>query len=193
MRPSLNNQDVVPYTEAGPFPAWIGVGGSPQSVVRAAHYGFSLMLAIIGGSPARFRPFSRLFLQALEKFGREPLPIGVHSPGHIAETDEKALEEFWPRWLQIITKMSKVRGFAIPTVESFRFEVGPQGALFIGSPETVAQKIAANLNTLGANRFDLKFGMPGLSPDSLMKNIELYGTKVIPRVRELLAETVRSQ
>jgi probable LLM family oxidoreductase len=188
MRPSLNNQDVVPYTEAGPFPAWIGVGGSPRSVVRAAHHGFSLMLAIIGGSPARFRPFSQLFLQALEKFGREPLPIGVHSPGHVAETDEKALEEFWPRWLHIITKMSKVRGFAIPTKESFRFEVGPHGALFIGSPETVAQKIAANLKTLSANRFDLKFGMPGLSPDSLMRNIELYGTRVIPRVRELLAE-----
>ena len=191
LRPSLNNQDVVPHTEAGPFRTWIGVGGSPQSVVRAAHYGFSLMLAIIGGSPARFRPFSRLFLQALEKFGREPLPIGVHSPGHVAETDEKALEEFWPRWLHIITKMSKVRGFAIPTLESFRFEVGPQGALFIGSPETVAQKIAANLKTLGANRFDLKFGMPGLSPDSLMRNIELYGTKVIPRVRELLAESTQ--
>src|SRR5579864_5346510 len=172
LRPSLNHQDVVPYMEAGPFRTWIGVGGSPQSVVRAAHYGFSLMLAIIGGSPARFRPFSRLFLQALEKFGREPLPVGVHSPGHVAETDEKALGEFWPRWLQIITKMSKVRGFAIPTMESFRFEVGPQGALFIGSPETVAQKIAANLRILGANRFDLKFGMPGLSPDSVMKNIE---------------------
>ena len=84
--------------------------------------------------------------------------------------------------------MSKVRGFAIPTIESFRYEVGPQGALFIGSPETVAEKIAANLTILGANRFDLKFGMPGLSPDSLRKNIELYGTKVIPRVRELLAE-----
>ncbi len=83
--------------------------------------------------------------------------------------------------------MSKVRGFAIPTVESFRFEVGPQGALFVGSPETVAQKIAANLKILDANRFDLKFGMPGLAPESVQKNIELYGTKVIPRVRELLA------
>jgi alkanesulfonate monooxygenase SsuD/methylene tetrahydromethanopterin reductase-like flavin-dependent oxidoreductase (luciferase family) len=85
--------------------------------------------------------------------------------------------------------MSKVRGFAIPTMESFKFEVGPRGALFIGSPETVAQKIAANLKILGANRFDLKFGMPGLSPQSIMRNIELYGTKVIPRVRELLAES----
>ena len=186
-RAPLHNQDVVPHTEFGPFPAWIGVGGSPQSVVRAAHYGFSLMLAIIGGSPARFAPFSRLFLQALKSFGRDPLPVGVHSPGHVADTDEQAREEFWPRYLQVITHVAETRGFAIPTKESFMYEVGPRGALFVGSPETVAQKIAATLPALGANRFDLKYGMGGLSHESVMKNIELYGTQVIPRVRELLA------
>src|SRR6266576_5297007 len=188
MRASLRNQEVVPHTEFGPFPAWIGVGGSPQSVVRAAYYGFSLMLAIIGGSPARFAPFSRLFHEALKKFGRDPLPIGVHSPGHVAETDEKAREDFWPRYLQIITSVAKTRGFAIPTKESFAYEVGPRGALYVGSPETVAQKIAANLTALGANRFDLKYGMGGLSHEALMTNIELYATQVMPRVRELLAE-----
>ena len=186
-RAPLHNQDVVPHTEFGPFPAWIGVGGSPQSVVRAAHYGFSLMLAIIGGSPARFAPFSRLFLQALKSFGRDPLPVGVHSPGHVADTDEQARDEFWPRYLQVITHVAETRGFAIPTKESFMYEVGPRGALFVGSPETVAQKIAATLPALGANRFDLKYGMGGLSHESVMKNIELYGTQVIPRVRELLA------
>src|SRR5207248_696746 len=128
-RPSLSNQNVVPHTEFGPFPAWIGVGGSPESVVRAAHYGFALMLAIIGGSPSRFAPFSRLFHLALDKFGRPPLPIGVHGPGHVADTDEKAREEFWPRYLQIITRVAETRGFAIPTEESFAFEVGPRGAL----------------------------------------------------------------
>jgi probable LLM family oxidoreductase len=186
-RAPLTNQDVVPHTEFGPFPAWIGVGGSPQSVVRAAHYGFSLMLAIIGGSPSRFAPFSRLFHQALKTFDRGPLPVGVHSPGHVAETDEKAREDFWPRYLQVITHVAETRGFAIPTKESFMYEVGPRGALYIGSPETVAQKIAANLTALGANRFDLKYGMGGLSHEALMRNIELYGTQVIPRVRELLA------
>jgi len=192
MRASLRNQEVVPHTEFGPFPAWIGVGGSPQSVVRAAYYGFSLMLAIIGGSPARFAPFSRLFHEALKKFGRDPLPIGVHSPGHVAETDEKAREDFWPRYLQIITSVAKTRGFAIPTKESFAYEVGPRGALYVGSPETVAQKIAANLTALGANRFDLKYGMGGLSHEALMANIELYATQVMPRVRELLAERAAS-
>jgi probable LLM family oxidoreductase len=186
-RPSLDNQDVVPHTEAGPFPVWIGVGGSPQSVMRAARYGFSLMLAIIGGPPARFAPFSQLFRQALETVGREPLPVGVHSPGHVAATDEKAREEFWPRYLEVIRHVSKTRGFAIPTKESFMSEIGPQGALYVGSPETVAQKIAHNLTALGANRFDLKYGMGGLSHQALMANIELYGTQVIPRVRELLA------
>jgi probable LLM family oxidoreductase len=185
-RASLTNQDVVPHAEAGPFPTWIGVGGSPQSVVRAAHYGFALMLAIIGGSPSRFAPFSRLYHQALDKFGQPPLPVGVHSPGHVAETDEQAREDFWPRYLQVITHVAKTRGFAIPTKESFLSEVGPRGALYVGSPETVAQKIAANLTALGASRFDLKYGMGGLSHETLMRNIELYGTKVIPRVRELL-------
>jgi probable LLM family oxidoreductase len=185
-RAALHNQDVVPHTEFGPFPTWIGVGGSPQSVVRAAHYGFSLMLAIIGGSPARFAPFARLFHQALRSFGRDPLPVGVHSPGHVADTDEQAREEFWPRYLQVITHVAETRGFAIPTKESFMYEVGPRGALFVGSAETVARKIAATLPALGANRFDLKYGMGGLSHEALMKNIELYGTQVIPRVRELL-------
>jgi probable LLM family oxidoreductase len=186
-RASLHNQDVVPHTEAGPFPAWIGVGGSPQSVIRAARYGYSLMLAIIGGSPARFAPFSQLFHQALDRLGQPPRPVGVHSPGHVAGTDEQAREEFWPHYREVIRRVSETRGFAIPTKESFTYEVGPRGALYVGSPETVAQKIVANLTALGANRFDLKYGMGGLSHHALMTNIELYGTQVIPRVRELLA------
>jgi probable LLM family oxidoreductase len=192
-RPSLTNQDVVPHTESGPFPAWLGVGGSPESVVRAARYGYSLMLAIIGGPPARFAPFSQLFHEALESFGRDDLPVGVHSPGHVAATDEQALEEFWPRYLEVIRGVSKTRGFAVPTKESFMREIGPDGALYVGSPETVAQKIAANLPALGATRFDLKYGMGGLSQSALMTNIELYGTQVIPRVRELLAQLAPSE
>jgi probable LLM family oxidoreductase len=188
-RASLHDQDVVPHPESGTFPVWVGVGGSPQSVIRAAHYGFSLMLAIIGGSPARFAPFSELYRQALEQFGRAPLPVGVHSPGHVAATDEQARDEFWPRYLEVITHFSKIRGFAIPTEESFLHEIGPHGALHVGSPETVAQKIVQTLTSLGANRFDLKYGMGGLSQEALMTNIELYGTQVIPRVRELLADT----
>src|SRR5579859_3304235 len=99
-RAPLVNQNVVPHTESGPFPTWLGVGGSPESVVRAARYGFSLMLAIIGGPPARFAPFSRLFREALRELGQPLRPVGVHAPGHVAATDEQAVEEFWPRWLE---------------------------------------------------------------------------------------------
>jgi alkanesulfonate monooxygenase SsuD/methylene tetrahydromethanopterin reductase-like flavin-dependent oxidoreductase (luciferase family) len=128
-RPPLLNQDVVPHTESGPFPAWIGVGGNPQSVIRAARLGFSLMLAIIGGPPDRFAAYSRLFQRALDKFGRTQLPVGVHSPGHVAATDEQAKAEFWPRWRDLITLVAAERGFAIPTEESFDWESGPHGAL----------------------------------------------------------------
>ena len=186
-RAALRDQDIVPHLESGTFPVWIGVGGSPQSVIRAAHYGFSLMLAIIGGSPARFAPFSELYRQALAQFGQAPRPVGVHSPGHVAPTDEQARDEFWPWYREVLTRYSRIRGFAIPTEASFEREIGPHGALHVGSPETVARKIAQTVTSLGANRFDLKYGMGGLSDASLRTAIELYGTQVVPRVRELLA------
>jgi len=186
-RAPLLHQDVVPHLESGPFPAWIGVGGNPQSVIRAARLGFGLALAIIGGPPARFAAYSELFRRALEKFGQSPRPVLVHSPGHVAATDEQAKAEFWPRWREIITLMAPERGFAIPTEASFDRETGPHGALYVGAPETVAQKIATNMRVLGAERFDLKYGMPGLTHDQLMTNVELYGREVIPRVRELLS------
>jgi probable LLM family oxidoreductase len=191
-RAPLRSQDVVPHTEHGPFPVWIGVGGSPESVIRAARYGFSLMLAIIGGPPARFAPFSGLFREALKRLGEPARPVGVHAPGHVAPTDEQAVKEFWPRWLETIRRVSRERGFAVPTKESFMHDIGPDGALYVGSPETVAHQIAANLAALDATRFDLKFGMPGLTQDTLMRNVELYGTEVIPRVRELLDQRDRA-
>jgi probable LLM family oxidoreductase len=186
-RAALDHQQIVPDIESGALPVWIGVGGSPHSVIRAARHGFGLMLAIIGGSPARFAPFSELFVKALEKFGQSPRPIGVHSPGHVAETDEQAREEFWPAYREIISRLGPSRGFPTPTPEFFEREVGPRGALYVGSPETVARKIAEYLPVLRATRFDMKFGMPGMTQASLLKSIELYGTTVIPRVRELLA------
>jgi probable LLM family oxidoreductase len=185
-RSALHDEDIVPHLES-PLPVWIGVGGSPESVIRAARHGFSLMLAIIGGPPARFAPFSQLFRQALEEFGQPPLPVGIHAPGHVAETDEQAQREFWPNWRTTLTRVARERGFSPPTKESFAADIGPQGALYVGAPETVAKKIVANLGNLGASRFDLKFGMPGLTHDQVMATIELYGDRVIPRVRELLA------
>ncbi len=185
-RAPLLNQDIVPHTESGPFPAWIGVGGNPQSVIRAARLGYRLALAIIGGPPSRFAAHALLYQRALEKFDRPPLPVLVHSPGHVAATDEQAKEEFWPRWRDIIALIAPERGFAVPTEESFDWETGPHGALHVGSPETVAKKIASTLRDLSATRFDLKYGMPGMTHEQLTTNIELYGHQVIPLVRELL-------
>ena len=184
-RSALHDQDVVPHLES-PLPVWIGVGGSPESVLRAARYGFSLMLAIIGGPPARFAPFSELFRRSLREFGQPARPVGVHAPGHVADTDEQAQREFWPQWRLVLTRVARERGFAPPTKESFAYDVGPEGALYVGAPETVAQKIVANLRNLGATRFDLKFGIPGLTHDQVMATIALYGTQVVPRVRALL-------
>jgi probable LLM family oxidoreductase len=187
-RAPLAKQDVVPHTEDGPFPVWIGVGGNPQSVVRAARLGFNLALAIIGGPPSRFAGFSQLYREALDKFGRPPLSVLVHSPGHVAATDEQAKAEFWPRWRDMITLVAAERGFAIPTEQSFDRETGPHGSLYVGAPETVARKIASTLRTLDAARFDLKYGLPGLTHEQNETSIELYGQQVIPRVRALIAE-----
>jgi alkanesulfonate monooxygenase SsuD/methylene tetrahydromethanopterin reductase-like flavin-dependent oxidoreductase (luciferase family) len=145
------------------------------------------MLAIIDGQPARFAPFSELFRQALDKFGQPARPIGVHSPGHVGATDEQAREEFWPAYREVIARLGPSRGFPPPTRELFEREVGPRGALYVGSPEAVANKIARNLPILGATKFDLKHGMPGMTQQSLLQSIELFGTMVVPRVREQLA------
>ncbi|MFF1680159.1 LLM class flavin-dependent oxidoreductase [Streptomyces sp. NPDC058256] len=185
-RASLDGLAIYPRSESGAIPTWVGVGGSPQSVVRTARYGFSLMLAIIGGDTGRFAPFSQLFQQALEKFGQPRRPVGIHAPGHVAATDEQAQEEFLPAFEAVIRSVAAQRGFRTPTRESLLRDVGPGGALHVGSPETVARKIAATLKELGATRFDLKYGMNGMPHDALMTNIELYGTQVAPLVHEMM-------
>jgi len=186
-RSPLTNQTVYPPLEHGLLRTWIGVGGSPESVVRAAHYGFDLMLAIIGGDPARFSPFVALYEEALTKFGFGKRPIGVHSPGHVAETDERAREELWPHFLAMRTKIGAERGWSPPSRAQFEHEAGPEGALFVGSPETVAQKIAATARTLSLSRFDLKYSNGPMPHEQMLASIELIGTKVVPRVHELLA------
>ena len=187
LRAPLRNARLFPTTERGSIPTWIGVGGSPESVVRAARYGFPLMLAIIGGDPARFAPYTDLFRRALTELGKPDLPIGVHSPGHVSETDEQAREELWPHFLELRTKIGKERGWSPPSRAQFDAEAGPRGALFVGSPETVARKIAATARTLSLSRFDLKYSNGPMPHERMMRSIELIGTKVAPRVRELLS------
>jgi len=187
LRPALTGQEVVPHTESGRIPTWIGVGGSPESVLRTARHGMSLMLAIIGGPTVRFRPFADLFREAQRRLGTPSRPIGVHSPGHVADTDEAARDELFPHYLEVLTRLSRTRGFRPPSRETFDQEVSANGSWYVGSPETVARKIAATLRTLGATRFDLKYGLAGHPSGEVLRGIELYGTKVAPMVRDLMA------
>ena len=186
-RASLKNQQVYPTTESGQIRTWVGVGGSPESVVRAANYGFPLMLAIIGGPAERFAPFVELYHRALAQLEQPWQPVGVHSPGYIAETDGQAVDELWPAYEQMFGRIGRERGWGPTTHAHFVHEV-EHGSLYVGSPETVARKIAATVSTLGIQRFDLKYSTGPLQHEKLMRAIELYGTQVIPRVRELLAE-----
>ncbi len=187
-RSHLTNQEVYPKTEhPNGLPAWIGVGGSPQSVVRSVGIGIPMMLAIIGGDPARFLPFVELYRRAQAELGVDPMPLGMHSPGHVAETDQQARDELWEHFRANRVRIGRERGWPDPTRAEFEREAD-HGSLYVGSPETVAQKMAGAIRTLGVDRFDLKYANGTMPHELLMTSIELYGTKVIPRVRELLAE-----
>ncbi|TCJ79434.1 UNVERIFIED_ORG: putative LLM family oxidoreductase [Dietzia maris] len=201
LRPPLVDQHVYPKTEHG-LNAWIAVGGSPESVVRAARYRMPLMLAIIGGPAGRFAPFADLYREANAQLAgagtagvgaagggtaAPRLPIAVHSPGFVAETDARAAELSARHWLVNRNQIGRERGWGDATEADFHREVR-SGAMYVGSPETVAQKIATTVRTLGLDRFDLKYASGPTPHDDLMTSVDLYGRKVIPRVRELLGE-----
>jgi alkanesulfonate monooxygenase SsuD/methylene tetrahydromethanopterin reductase-like flavin-dependent oxidoreductase (luciferase family) len=156
--------------------------------MRAARFGVPLMLAIIGGNPSRFKPWAEGYRQALASTGKPELPIGAHSPGYVADTDEQARAELMPHHLAMMNRIGRERGWPPAGRDQFEREAGPAGALFVGSPETVAQKIAGTVRALGLSRFDLKYSSGTLPHERLLRSIELYGTRVVPRVRELLGE-----
>lgn len=187
-RPPLTGQRAYPTTESGRLRAWVGVGGSPESVVRAARYGLPLVLAIIGGSWRRFEPYVDLYHRALAEFGHAELPIAVHSPGYVADTDERARDELWPHYSAIMAKIGRERGWPPMTRTQFDATTGPQGALFVGAPETVAAKIAELVKTFGLSRFDMKYSHGTLPHARMMRSIELYGANVMPLVKTMLAE-----
>jgi probable LLM family oxidoreductase len=185
-RAPLSNQRIFPPVESGTLRTWIGVGGSPESVVRAARYDLPLMLAIIGGDPKRFRPYVDLYQRAFAQLGKPVQPIGIHSHGYVAETDTQAREEFWPHYKASRDRIGAERGWPPTTRAAFEQEVNG-GALHLGSPETVARRIATTIKDLGAMRFDMKYSAGTLPHDKIMRCIELYGSKVMPLVRQMLA------
>jgi probable LLM family oxidoreductase len=181
-------RDTIVYPPLGPqgLPVWIGVGGSPESVVRAVRHNLPMMLAIIGGDPRRFLPYIDLYHRAFAQTGQPVLPLGVHSPGHVADTDEAARDEAWAGYKVLRAKIGAERGWGPPSRAEFDREVD-SGSMYVGSPDTVAHKIAATMRDLGLTRFDMKYSQGTLPHPLLMRSIELYGSKVIPMVRDLLA------
>jgi alkanesulfonate monooxygenase SsuD/methylene tetrahydromethanopterin reductase-like flavin-dependent oxidoreductase (luciferase family) len=146
-----------------------------------------LTLAIIGGDPRRFRSYVDLYLDSLERFGQPRQPIAVHSPGHVAATDDQARAELWPHYQKMFNRIGAERGWPPVDRAHFEREAGPQGALCVGSPATVAEKIARTVKLFGLSRFDLKYSNGTLPHDNLMSSIRLIATEVAPRVRDAVA------
>jgi probable LLM family oxidoreductase len=186
-RAPLNNQEIYPKTERGSIPLRVGVGGTPESVVRAARLNAKLAIAIIGGDPARFAPFSDLYRTAMKEFGHELLPISIHSPGHISDSDEQAIEELWPHYEAMFGRIGRERGWG-PTSKAHFINEVRHGSFYVGTSETVAKKMAYAISSVGVQRFDFKYSNGPMPHSQLMKSIELYATKVIPMVKEILAE-----
>jgi probable LLM family oxidoreductase len=184
IRPPLTNQQVFPPVETGTLKTWIGVGGTPQSVLRAAHYNLPMILAIIGGDPKRFRPFVELYHRAFNHLGKPALPIGVHSHGYVADTDTQARDELWSDYKEMRDRIGAERGWPAMRREEFDHEAD-HGSLYVGSPETVARKIAATVKALDASRFAMKYSAGPLSHENMMRSIQLYGEQVIPLVRDM--------
>jgi probable LLM family oxidoreductase len=186
-RPDLVEQAVYPRPIQEPLPIWVGVGGTPESFVRAGVLGLPLMIAIIGGETHRFAPLVELYRNAGEKAGHDPekLKVGVHSLGYIAETREQAIKEFFPGYAEMFTKIGRERGWPPVTMSHFESQIGPTGALVVGNVEEVAEKVLRHSEVLGGlSRFSFQLDVAGLSHQQLMKSIELIGTKVSPLINK---------
>ena len=184
-RAGLKAESVVPFLAPAGLSTWIGVGGSPESVVRAVSHELPMMLAIIGGSPSRFKPFVDLYHQAWAQTGKPSKPLGVHSMGHIGATDAEAREVAWPHYRIMRNRIGSERGWPPVTPDEYAREIS-HGSLYIGSFETVARKIANTVQTLGLNRFEMKYSLGTLPHEASLRTIEAYGTRVMPMVRDMV-------
>ena len=190
IRSGLTAESVVPALGAGGLSTWIGVGGSPESVIRAVGHELPMMLAIIGGSPSRFRPFVDLYHQAWAQTGKPSKPLGVHSMGHIGATDEQAQQVAWPHYRTMRNRIGSERGWPPVTLDEYAREIS-HGSLYIGSAETVARKIAGTVQALGLNRFEMKYSLGTLPHEASLRTIEAYGTRVMPMVWDMVTAKAR--
>jgi len=187
-RPALNGEGVYPRPVQVPLPIWLGVGGTPSSFVRAGLLGLPLMVAIIGGQTERFRPLVDLYRKAWTQAGHPPekMRVGLHSLGYVAETDEQAADDYFPGYARSMTEVGKERGWSEVTREHFDSQLGPRGALLIGDPEEVVEKIERHSRALGGiSRVTFQMSVASLPHDKLMRAIDLIGTRVKPALREI--------
>lgn len=185
-RPALKNQAIYPRPLQDSLPIWLGVGGTPQSFARAGTLGLPLMVAIIGGETHRFRPLIDLYREAGKQAGHAPerLKVGLHSLGYVGNTTQNAVDDYYPGYAETFTKIGKERGWPPVTRPHFESQIGPRGALIVGNPEDVAEKIIRHSEALGGiDRVSFQMDSANLSHAQLMVSIELIGTRVAPLVR----------
>ncbi len=188
-RPPLTGQGIYPRPLQHPFPIWVGVGGTPESFVRAGALGLPLMVAIIGGETRQFRPLVDLYRKTGRTAGFSPdaLRVGMHSLGYVAETRQEAVEDFYPGWARAMTEIGKERGWPPVRRDDFEAQNGPEGALVVGDPEEVAAKIVRHARALGGLvRMTFMMGVADVSHEKMLRSIDLIGRRVAPAIREAL-------
>ena len=190
-RAPLNGEGVYPRPVQEMLPVWIAVGGTPESVIRAGTLGLPMTLAIIGGEPARFKPFTDLYKQVWREAGHDQrkFQLGIGSHGFIADTTEEAAELIWPRYAMQMGRIGKERGWGPVGRPQFDFETSPNGAMLLGDPETVAKKIIREHEFFGFTRFSLQFSVGSVPHEKMLRCIELYATKVVPMVKAAVASS----
>lgn len=182
-RPALNNQPIYPRPVQEKLPIWLGVGGTPESFARAGALGLPLMVAVIGGDTHRFRPLVDLYREAGRRAGFKPdqLTVGLHSPGYVANTTNEAVNDYYPGYAELWTKLGRERGWPPVTKSQFDALIAPEGVLVVGSPEQVAEKLLRHSEALGGvDRFTFQMDNAGLTHEQLSSSIKLIGTRVIP-------------
>lgn len=186
--PDIDDRGVYPRPQQDPLPVWIAVGGTPASVVRAGALGLPLAIAIIGGSPARFRPLAELHREAAREAGHAgDIPIGINIHGYVADTSERAAAEFYPPFAHVMTQLGRERGWSPMTEQQYEVMRSPLGALAVGDPAEVAEKILAIHRIFGNRRFLMQMSVGTMPHDAVMRSIELYATEVAPIVRAEVA------
>ena len=188
LRPAINNLPIYPRPIQDPLPIWLGVGGTPQSFARAGAMGLPLMVAIIGGNTHRFRPLIDIYRQAGKEAGHSPerLTVGLHSLGYVANSMEEAIDLYYEGYAKMFTKIGKERGWGPVTRDQFDHLIGPLGAIVLGDPDQVAEKILRHSEALGGiSRFQFQMDIADITHKNLLKSIELIGKEVIPRLNNL--------